>query len=167
MLSSFHQGLHEELYILHTHTSPAASKDGIGPLTPIFLSLSPLFLFSSHPITFVSPVSTIRAAFPFFSPSDSIPASTVTHMYPHPLLHPQHSPQGAIVTQWEGSVTPASLLSATTPPSSSCFPSNHAPSAPNHPIPASPTPAGRSQLSANRIYRTLRHSRGCKAAQQQ
>lgn len=46
------------------------------------------------------------------------------HTYTHPLLHPQHSPQGTIVTQREGSVTPALLLSATTPPSSSCFSSN-------------------------------------------
>lgn len=106
-----------------THTAPTVSKDRISPLTPIFLSFSnhspSLSVFLSS-ILFVSPVSTIQDPPPsilFLLPQ--------LHKYTYPLLNPQRSPQGAIVTQWEGSVTPALLLYATTPPSSSCFPSNH------------------------------------------
>lgn len=107
------------------HTPPAANTDTIGPHAPICMSFSnhspflSVFLIQSlcFPVQHNTSFSTV---FP-----DSRPGSMVTHTYTHPLPHPQHSLQGSIVTQWEGSVTPALLLSATTTPSSSCFPSNH------------------------------------------
>lgn len=82
MLSSFHQGLHKEIiYSPHTHIHLLLlAKTGLAHSPPFFFFflLSFCFLFSSHPITLVSPVSTIRATFPLFP--DSIPASYVhTH----------------------------------------------------------------------------------------
>lgn len=148
--------------IFSAHTPPAASKDQIGPHFFFLPTIAlPLFLFFlSHPITLSLQSAQCK-------PHSHFIPSPVAHMHTHPLPHPQLSPQGAIVTQWEGSITIAWLLSATTPP-------HPLPASPpitsvrsNHPIAVSPTPAGRPQLSANGIRRFLRRSGGCKAAQQQ
>lgn len=98
--------------IFCAHTPPAAHRDEIGPhfffLPPISLPLS-VFLSSNHS---VAPISTMQATFPFS------PLSYHGYTYipaPSPPPH-QHTPRGVIVTQWEGSITTALLLSATTPP---------------------------------------------------
>lgn len=140
----------------HTQSCRAASKDGIIPLTPIFLSFSNSPL---HPTT----TTTFQATFPFFLIPFLLP-----HIRTHPLLHPQHSPpRGAIVTQWEGSVTPVLLPSATTPPVLFLLPLQSRPARPTHPMPTSCTPASCRALSANGNRRFINRSGGCKAARQQ
>lgn len=122
---SYGVGARYDTFSTHTHTPPAARKATIGPHTLIFflflqsLSLPFCFLIQSLRL----PLSTIQ----HIPTSPKCTPGFLCYTYAHaPLLYaPQRSLQGAIVTQWGGSVTPASLPSATTPlPSSSCFPSN-------------------------------------------
>lgn len=149
--------------IFCAHTPPAAHKDEIGPhfffLPPISL---PLLMFFSHPITLLLPSAQCKLHSHFF-PSPT----TVTHIYPHPLLHPPtHSPgchSNSVGGEHHYCFTPFCNHTPRPLPASPPITSVR----PTRPIAAYPTPAGRPQSLANGICCFLRHSRGCKAAQQQ
>lgn len=148
-----------------THTAPTVSKDRISPLTPIFLSFSnhspSLSVFLSS-ILFVSPVSTIQDP----PPLNSIPASTVTQIHIPAPKPPALSP-GCHSNSVGGERHPCLTPLCNHTPILFLLPLQSHPVFLTHPIPTSPTPAGHLQLSANRNHPFLRHSRGCKAAQQQ
>lgn len=111
MCFTSHSFLYTQKYLL------LLAQTGLVPSPPfsLFLQSFSISLCFFSPSNFVSPVCTTQATF--------LLANSIRLFHALPFL--QCSPQGAIVSQQGGSITPALLLSATTPPSSSCFPSNH------------------------------------------
>lgn len=150
--------------IFCAHTPPAAHKDEIGP--HFFLS-SPyqpptlsVCLSSNHS---VAPVSTISYIPIFFFPLQPRLHIYTRYSTPPPPTHSPGCHSNSVGGEHHYCFTP--LCNHTPHPLPASPPI--ATARPTRPIAAYPTPAGRPQLPANEMCCFLRHSGGCKAAQQQ
>lgn len=150
------------IYSAHTHL-PLLTKTRLAHTFSFFpLSASHSFCFSSHPITLLLPSAQCKLHSHFF------PLLPQLHIYTRTFSStpPTHSPgchSNSVGGEHHYCFTP--LCNHTPRPLPASPPITSVP--PTRPIAAYPTPAGRPQLSANEICCFLRHSRGCKAAQQQ